>query len=162
MKSVFWLVPDSIAGRSGPQRDPWSLSELRAGGFDAILNLSQYEPDAAAFESAGLASAWVPLPTDVPATAESAEKCVADLPRAYVFFRDQLAARRRVLVHCWAGQDRTGLLLALHVAHRDGLSAPEAIAQVRTVRPLALTTAGWEALALAVIPRVLEKLPAST
>jgi protein-tyrosine phosphatase len=66
---------------------------------------------------------------------------------------------RRVLVHCHAGKDRTGMLLAVIVAKKEGLPARAAIEKVREVRPLAITAPGWEALALEVIPRVVAKLP---
>lgn len=159
MKSAFWLVPDSVCGRAGPQLEPWSLAELRAGGIEAVINLSEHPSDLAGFGAAGIEACWIPLPTDVPPTDRSREQCVEALPRAWGFVAAQLAGRRRVLVHCYAGKDRTGMLLALFLAKRDGLPAPAAIARVRSVRPLALTAPGWEALALEVIPCVVAQLP---
>jgi hypothetical protein len=159
MKSVFWLVRDVIGGRPGPHLEPWSIAELRAAGFDAVINLSEHPSDIAALNEAGMESSWVPLPTDIPPTKESAEKCLEALPQAYAFLSAQVARGRRVLVHCYAGKDRTGMLLAIFVAKQEGLSAPAAIRRVREVRPLAITAAGWEALALDIIPRVLAKLP---
>lgn len=158
MKSIFWLIRDSIAGRPGPQMDPWEVQELRAAGFDAVINLSEHPSDDTAFAAAGLEASWVPLPTDIPPTKKSEEQFIAELPRAYAFVADQMAKRRRVLVHCHAGKDRTGILLALVVAKQDGVSAATAIARVRKVRPLAITANGWEALALTVIPRVVATL----
>lgn len=159
MNSVFWLIRDVIGGRPGPQLEPWSISELRAAGFDAVINLSEHPSDFAAFQAVGIESSWVPLPADIPPTQASQEKCVEALPRAVAFVSAQLAKKRRVLVHCYAGKDRTCLLLAVFVAKQDGISARAAIDKVREVRPLALTTLGWEDLALAVIPRVVAKLP---
>jgi len=159
MKSVFWLIRDAIAGRPGPQMDPWSVSELRAAGFDAVINLSEHPSDFEAFAAANMEASWVPLPTDVPPTKESEEQCVEALPRAYAFVSAQRLKGRRVLVHCHAGKDRTGILLAVLVAKTEGLPAQAAIRRVREVRPLAITAPGWEALALAVIPRVVAKLP---
>ena len=159
MKSVFWLVRDVVGGRAGPELEPWSVAELRTAGFDAVLNLSEHPSDEDAFKAAGLVGCWVPLPTDVPPNEESAERCVEALPRAFAFLSAQLARGQRVLVHCYAGKDRTGMLLALFLAQREGISAGEAIRRVRAVRPLAITAPGWEALALAVIPRVVAQLP---
>ena len=158
MKSVFWLVRDVVGGRAGPQLEPWSIMELRSAGFDAVINLSEHPSDTAAFEAAGMEAGWVPLPTDVPPTRASEEKCIEALPGALAFVTSQLSRGRRILVHCHAGKDRTGMLLALLVAKQDGLSAEAAIRRVREVRPLAISAPGWEALALKVIPRVLEKL----
>ena len=159
MKSVFWLIPDAIGGRAGPHLDPWSITELRSGGFSALINLSEHPTNFETLEAVGIEAIWVPLPTDVPPTKESEEKCVEALPPALAFLFAQLSRGRRVLVHCHAGKDRTGMLLALFVAKRDGLAAGEAIRKVREVRPPAVSAPGWEALALAVIPRVLAKLP---
>jgi protein-tyrosine phosphatase len=159
MKSVFWLVRDSIGGRPGPQFEPWSLAELRAGGFDAVINLSEYPNDNDAFKAAGIETSWVPLPTDVPPTNESQERCIEALPRAVAFVSAQVSKGRRVLVHCHAGKDRTGMLLAVLVAKKENLSAQAALEKIRTVKPLAITAPGWEALAMEVIPRVVAKLP---
>lgn len=158
MKSVFWLIRDVIGGRPGPQMEPWSVAELRAAGFEAIINLSEHPSDREAFAAAGIEASWVPLPTDIPPTKESQERCVEALPRAVEFVSAQMAQGRRVLVHCYAGRDRTGMLLALIVAKQEGLSARAAIAKVRTVRPEAITAHGWEEMALEVIPRVLARM----
>ena len=159
MKSVFWLIRDAVGGRAGPQLEPWSVTELRAGGFEAVINLSEHPSDTEAFEAAGMEASWVPLPTDVPPTRESEEKCVEALPRAFAFVTSQMSRGRRVLVHCHAGKDRTGMLLAVLVAKKEGLPAEAAIRKIREVRPLAITAPGWEALALRVIPRVVAELP---
>ena len=158
MKSVFWLIRDSIGGRPGPQWEPWSVPELRAAGFDAVINLSEHPSDLEAFAAVGIEASWVPLPTDVPPTKESQERCVEALPRAFEFVAAQMAKGRRVLVHCHGGRDRTGLLLAIIVARKEGLPARAAIEKVREVRSDAITAPGWETLALEVIPRVVAKL----
>src|SRR5215212_410158 len=116
MNSVFWLIHDAIGGRAGPQLEPWSISELRAAGFDAVINLSEHPSDFEAFEAVGIEASWVPLPTDVPPTKESEEQCVEALPRAFAFISAHRSKGRRVLVHCHAGKDRTGMLLAVFVA----------------------------------------------
>lgn len=159
MKSVFWLIRDVVGGRAGPDWEPWSVTELRSAGFDAVINLSEHPSDFAAFEAAGIEASWVPLPTDVPPTRESEAKCVEALPRAIAFVTSQMSRGRRILVHCHAGKDRTGLLLAILVAKREGIPAEAAIRRVREVRPLAISAPGWEALALQVIPRVVAELP---
>lgn len=159
MKSVFWLIPNSVAGRPGPQWEPWSVADIRAAGFDAVVNLSEHAPDMEAFETFGIESSWVPLPGDIPPTDAAQEQFVAALPRALAFVSAQVTKGRRVLIHCHGGRDRTGMLLAVLVAKRDGLTAAAAIRRVREVRPTAITAEGWEDLALRVIPRVVATLP---
>ena len=158
MKSVFWLIQDSVAGRPGPKNAPWVLTDIRAAGFDTVLNLSGHEPDYPAFELAGLQAAWIPLPSEIPPTEDSEIRCQEALPRAYDFLAAQIDAGRRVLVHCFSGRDRTGLLFAFLLARRDGLPAREAILKVREVRPSAMTAAGWEDLAMRIIPRLISKV----
>jgi protein-tyrosine phosphatase len=158
MQDVFWIVPDRLAGRSGPTYQPWRLGELRAAGFDAVLNLSEDEPSPAKFAAAQLDVAWVPMPDSYPADEETEAACLQHLPTAYAFLQSHLEANRRVLVHCAWGRDRTGLLLAYHLVYTERLSPEAAIARVREVRPKALTALGWEEMAV----RVIAKLSASS
>ncbi len=157
MRSVFWLIPNQVAGRPGPSWEPWSLAEIRAGGIDSVLNLSEHEPDAAEFEAAGLRIYWAPLPTTVPPDAEAELACLAVLPRAQSLLESELAAGRRVLIHCVGGRDRTGVVFMYHIARTTGIPPAEALAQVRRVRPDAISAAGWETMALRIITTLLAR-----
>jgi protein-tyrosine phosphatase len=155
MENVFWIIPDRLAGRSGPTYQPWRLAELREAGIDVVLNLSEFEPSPAEFLAAQLEVAWVPLPDSYPADEETEAACLQHLPTAHAFLQSHLEANRRVLVHCAWGRDRTGLLLAYHLVCVERLSPEAAIARVREVRPKALTALGWEEMAVRVIARLL-------
>jgi protein-tyrosine phosphatase len=147
MNNIFWLIPGRLAGRPGPDYAPWSLSALRDAGFDAVINLSEFEPDHAAFEAAGLAVYWFPLPNTYPADAETEVVCREQLPAAFEVLRSSLAAGATVLVHCAWGRDRTGLLLTSYLARVCGYTAAAAIARVREANPKALSATGWEQMA---------------
>lgn len=41
MQHLFWLVEGKIAGRSGPNKDPWDLAELKAAGIRAVLSVNE-------------------------------------------------------------------------------------------------------------------------
>ena len=40
MKKVFWLIPGQLAGRPGPDLEPWDLAELRTAGIGAVLSVN--------------------------------------------------------------------------------------------------------------------------
>jgi protein-tyrosine phosphatase len=56
-----------------------------------------------------------------------------------------------VLVHCRSGKDRTGLFLSYYLCVTEGLRPSEAIAELRRVRPIALTAEGWETFSYEVL-----------
>jgi len=151
MKNVFWLIPDCLAGRPGPVDEPWSLDELSKAGFKAVINLTETEPEKAAFERHQIEVGWYPIPDDYPANAETERISRRAIPEAHEFLVSHLAAGHKVLVHCAWGRDRTGLLLAYHLAMSMRESLSSAIAKVRKVRPKALTATGWEEMAERII-----------
>ena len=40
MKNVFWLIPGKLAGRTGPNVDPWDARLLKEGGIGAVLSVN--------------------------------------------------------------------------------------------------------------------------
>lgn len=154
MKHVFWLDPERLAGRSGPDKDPWVLEELRGAGIGAVLNVSEFEPAWSDFKAAGLDVTWLPLPNHYPATPETEETCIQLVPQAYDIVMGHLKAKRAVMIHCAWGRDRTGLILAYHLMQKEKLSPRDAISRLRQIRPEAITAPGWEAMALNVFERL--------
>lgn len=153
MKHVFWLYPGEIAGRPGPDFAPWRLGQLRSSGIDAVLSVAEELFDGSEASAAGLDYAWLPFPSVAPPGPEDEELCRALLPEALRLIDGWRRAGKVVLVHCAAGKDRTGLVMATYVARREGLEASKAIARVRGVRANALTAYGWEELALRLLRR---------
>lgn len=148
MDELFWVVEGKLAGRPGPDLAPWDLAALRAAGIGAVLSVNDGAMcRAEEFAAEGLTYACVPLSDAAPPRPGDREVCVRALPEAYTFVRRQMAEGKAVLVHCTAGKDRTGLFLAYYLVRAWGLAADEAIAQVRRVRPIALSAEGWEEFA---------------
>lgn len=152
MDKLFWVVKDKLAGRPGPDLEPWDLAALRAGGIGAVLSVNDGALcRAGEFAAQGMAYACVPLSDAAPPRPGDSKICARALPKAYAFVRRQMAEGRGVLVHCTAGKDRTGLFLAYYLMRERGLTAEEAIEEVRLVRPIALSAEGWEAFARQVL-----------
>ena len=60
------------------------------------------------------------------------------------FLAERIKQNARVLIHCNAGRNRTGLLAALVVARVKSISTEEALAYVRHRRPLAVDNPHFE------------------
>lgn len=152
MEQVFWLRPGLIAGRSGPNQDPWTPARLAGIGIDAVLSVndaeSVYADDLAA---AGIEHACFAMEDNAPPRPGDFENALAVLPRTLGFL-DRVAARGGVaLIHCTAGKDRTGLTMCHYLCRREGYSPADAVLEVRRVRPLALSASGYEAFAIEVL-----------
>lgn len=152
MQHVFWLRSNLIAGRSGPDLDPWFPEQLAAAGFGAVLSVNRansvYADDLA---RAGLDYACIPMADNAPPRPGDFEHCVAMLPRAYDFLACVIDGGRIPLVHCTAGKDRTGLVLSDYLCRAEGFAPLDAIGEVRRVRPIALSARGYEDFALEVL-----------
>lgn len=152
MNHVFWLVPGALAGRAGPDRTPWRVSELRAGGIGAVLSVNDgagcHSED---FRELGMSYRCIPLSDNAPPREGDVDHCLEALPAAYDYVRAELDRDRTVLVHCSSGKDRTGLFLCYFLIRESGISVRESITVVRRARPIALSAEGWEDLARTVL-----------
>lgn len=145
MEQVYWLLPGQLAGRSGPNRDPWDLESLRRGGIGAVLSVNDgvlcHPQD---FRAHGIDYACIPFTDNAPPLPGDDDVCRVALETAYTYACAQIERGAAVLVHCRSGKDRTGLFLCYYLTQRYGLSGREAIDRVREVRPIALSAMGWE------------------
>jgi len=152
MKKVFWLLPGRLAGRSGPDQDPWNLDTLREAGFGAVLSVNDgIACRAEEFAARSMRYACIPFSCNAPPLSGDHRVCLAALPRAYDFVTQELGRGHAVLVHCTAGKDRTGMFLSYFLMREHGLTPHAAISAVREVRPIALSAAGWDNFAREVL-----------
>ncbi len=152
MQHVFWLRKGRVAGRTGPNKDPWDPQLLREGGIGAVLSVNDGElvhPDELA--AADIDYRCVPLSDSAPPLAGDAGVCASALPEAFDFVASSLARNRATLVHCKSGKDRTGMFLCYYLCRAENLSPADAMREVRRVRPIAFSADGWEALTLEVL-----------
>lgn len=160
MEHLFWLIPGRLAGRPGPDERPWQPSRLRDAGIGAVLSVNDgvlcHPRD---FTSLGMDYACIPFSRNAPPLPGDLEICLDALPRAYDFVAATLERGSATLVHCTSGKDRTGLFLCYFLMRHRGLRHPEAIRQVRRVRPIALSAMGYEEFAVEVLSVCEERLP---
>jgi len=152
MDHIFWLVPNLLAGRCGPNEQPWSLGQLRQSGFGAVLSVNDGDlchPEDFARE--GLAYACIPLSNNAPPFDGDLEHCLRVLPAALSFAEENISKSIPVLVHCASGKDRTGLFLAYYLVQNEGLPVRQAMERVRCVRSIAFTADGWDEFAFQVL-----------
>jgi protein-tyrosine phosphatase len=152
MQHIFWLIDNELCGRSGPNFQPWNAQDLKNAGVGAVLSVNNAEsvyPDE--FDSAGIAYRCIPLASNAPPRPGDLELCLERLALAYAFARAEIEAGRPLLVHCRHGKDRTGLFMAHYLKIQRNISTLEAIAQVKAVRPIALTADGWDQFAIEVL-----------
>ena len=154
MQNLFWLIPDRLAGRPGPDRAPWDLASLHGAGIGAVLSVNDgvlCHPED--FRSQGIAYSCIPLSENAPPQPGDDATCLRALPSAYRFVHQQVTGGRATIVHCSSGKDRTGLFLAYYLVRDGGLAAKDAIEHVRRVRPIALSAPGWYDFALELLGR---------
>jgi len=152
MRNVFWLRPNIIAGRTGPNVDAWDPKDLVTGGIGAVLSVNDGESVCSEnLASAGIDYKCIPLSDTAPPQPGDLQHCLTALPRAFQFTVDSIESGKRVLVHCSSGKDRTGMFLCYYLYKAEGLPPLEAIQEVKRVRPIALSAEGWESFTLDVL-----------
>ncbi len=152
MKHLFWLRPNLLAGRPGPNLNPWDPRELAAGGIGAVLSVN----DASSvyideLQRAGLDYAVFPLADNAPPRPGDFAHCLEMLPRAYDYIVGVIDQGRIPLVHCTAGKDRTGLVMCHYLCRREGYEPHAAVSELRRVRPIALSASGYEEFSIEVL-----------
>ncbi len=152
MDQIFWLVPKLLAGRCGPDEQPWCLENLRQSGFGAVLSVNDGELCRSDdFAQQGLTYACILLSRNAPPCDGDLEYCLGVLPEALAFANENIRQHIAVLVHCSAGKDRTGLFMAYYLMQCEHCSIQQAMERVRAVRPVAFTADGWHEFACQVL-----------
>jgi atypical dual specificity phosphatase len=126
-----WIDKPLLAALGQPD----SLEELtwlRGQGTEVLLSLTEDPPRRDWVNDAGLLLVHVPVVDMEAPTQEQLEQCVSVITRAN---QQNLG----VAVHCTAGLGRTGVVLACYFVTK-GLTAQNAIARVRRLRPGSIET----------------------
>jgi atypical dual specificity phosphatase len=122
----FSFVDEFVAGSAGPLTKTevnW-LKEKK--GIQAILSVRK----------GPLAKLWVEGLEYLNVSVKNhAVPTLAELKTCVDYIMKQVNARKKCDVHCAAGRGRTGTVLACYFCRRYGLSAIDAIAKIRQMRP---------------------------
>jgi atypical dual specificity phosphatase len=126
-----WVEKPLLAALARPS-GPEDLAWLREQGIEVLLSLTEERPRRDWIDASGLLVDHVPLEDMEPPEQDQLDRCVSTILRAN-------ERRMGVAVHCGAGLGRTGVVLAAYFVAR-GLSASNAIARIRRLRPGSIET----------------------
>ncbi len=134
-----WLIEGKLAGSAlpgGAGREAEDLLFLQQQGIKAIISLCERTPQPDLLQKFQMLHKHIPIDDFSAPTLEQIEKAVH-------YIEKRINHAEPVLIHCRAGYGRTGTLLACYLVYR-GMSAPQAIAEVRRARPGSLEVKSQE------------------
>jgi atypical dual specificity phosphatase len=125
-----WVIPNQLAG-SGRPMTKHDVQWWRKQGVEAVISLTENPIPNEWIKPAGVTYRHNPLQDHNPPTVE-------EIDSALDFISKQIENNKPVVVHCAAGQGRTGSVLAGYFIKQQGLSAKDAIKKIRRLRPLSI------------------------
>jgi atypical dual specificity phosphatase len=126
-----WINKPLLAALARPEALE-DLQWLRRQGIEVLLSLTEDPPRRDWVNEAGLLLFHVPMEDMEAPETDQLERCLSAIQRA----NDR---QMGLAVHCAAGMGRTGVVLACYFV-QQGLTADNAIARVRRLRPGSIET----------------------
>ena len=136
-----FVIGRELAGMAHPGSSRFlreNLEFLKDEGIGAIVSLTLSPLEPALVEQSGFRYLHIPVEDFTPPTLDQVEAFIR-------FFESAQQDGLSVVVHCGAGQGRTGTMLACAFVER-GFAADEAIRRIRDIRPCSIETADQEHL----------------
>jgi atypical dual specificity phosphatase len=130
-KDFTWIEKPLLAALARPEALD-ELEWLRRQGIELVVSLTEDPPRRDWVDAAGLLVFHSPMVDMEAPPEEQLEKCVSAIMRAH-------ERQMGVAVHCGAGLGRTGVVLACYFVDK-GLSAANAVARIRRLRPGSIET----------------------
>lgn len=122
-----WVEKGKVAG-SGYPASRSQLEWLVKNGIGSILTLTEEPLPKEWLEGLSVRVWHVPMKDHETPSVKSIEAGVR-------FIEDQTGRGRAVLVHCLAGEGRTGCVLSAYMVRAKGMGAEEAIKALRKLKP---------------------------
>jgi len=122
-----WVLEGALAA-SGLPSSPDQVRWLKEHGIDSILTLTETPLPKGFLDDTGVSALHVQMFDHAPPSQESLSAAVKHL-------RSEIDKGNAVLVHCLAGQGRTGSVIAAYLIEYHGKEAREAIEHLRGIRP---------------------------
>lgn len=126
-----WVDKPHLAALARPS-DAGDFAWLRKQGIELLISLTEDRPRRDWVDDAGMLVLHVPVEDMEAPTQDQLDRCVSAIERAN-------GHGMGVAVHCGAGLGRTGVVLAAYFVAK-GISAQNAIARVRRLRPGSIET----------------------
>lgn len=136
VSNFSWVIKNQLAGCDLPQTNE-DFQTLYDKGIRAIVSLTGRAPSSPLIEKLFVDHIHIPIidwgiPTN--------EKTIF----RFIHFIEKLLPSNPVVVHCFAGIGRTGLMLAVYFIWFEDMSGEEAIDYVRNLRYPSIETAEQE------------------
>ena len=130
-QTFSWIEKPVLASLGRPASRE-ELDWLRRQGIEVLVSLTEDPVRRDWVNDAGLMVFHVPMEDMEAPTQEQLDRCISAIGKAH-------ERQMPVVVHCTAGLGRTGVILACYFV-TTGLSARDAIARVRRLRPGSVET----------------------
>lgn len=144
MERVYWIIPELLAGRCGPDKVPWDPAALYASGLRVVVTVASEVP-VEGLAAYGLQHHRVPAQPLPWLLRCGQRRLVRRLIEPLALIHNQVQAGRPTLVHCHDGDDRTGVTLSGYLVLYAGLTPAAAVRRVRRANPRAMKMPGYAA-----------------
>ncbi|MDA4136580.1 MAG: dual specificity protein phosphatase family protein [Thaumarchaeota archaeon] len=122
-----WIIEGKLAA-SGLPSSAAQVRWLKEHGVNSILTLTEDPLPRKFLDGSGVASLHVQMSDHEPPSQESLSKAVRHI-------EGEIRKGNSVVVHCLAGQGRTGSVVAAYMIEYQGKGVDEEISQLRSARP---------------------------
>jgi hypothetical protein len=142
MDHVYWVWKSLLGGRPGPTLVPWNPQALYEGGVRVVISLAT-EVKVEDLSAYGLDHYRMKFPPVKLFSKGMRNAFIYQALPVWELIHTQVQAERPTVVHCFAGQDRTGAVLGGYLIIYQGLTPAEARQQVREAQPNAMAKEGY-------------------